>query len=170
MKKSIILLFIGILLTGYKGEVKAEPKASEAETFASIRNFSQIYQTILEEYFEPVSEDALVDNAIAGMYEVGGLEQPAQHQPNSKPVTGEGVSLQQQRRFAAAYGDVAARSSGVSETQILEAAIDRMVGSLDPLSSYLDADAFSALKAPGGRGGLLALALRRGRSALSLIM
>lgn len=161
MTKSIILLFVGILLAGYKGAVKAEPKESEAETFASIRNFVQVYHTILEEYFEPVSEEALVDNAIAGMYEAGGLEQPSQHQPNTKAVTGRGDKLQQRMRFSAAYGDVAERSSGVSETQILEAAIDRMVGSLDPSSSYMDAESFNALKRQGDRMGTVGVGIKK---------
>ena len=160
MRKSVTLLFVGVLLAGCKAAVSEEPKASEAEAIASIRKFSQIYQTILNEFLEPVSEDALVDSAIAGMYEAGKLEQPTQYRPVSKPAGGKGVSLQRLGRLSAAYGDVDARSNGVSGPQLWEAAIDRMVGSLDPQSSYLDADSFAALGRSAGRVGAIGVGIK----------
>ena len=168
MKKSIILLFIGFLLTGCKGAVGAEPKANEAETIASIKKFSQIYQTILNKYLDPVSEDALVDNAIAGMYEAGRMEQPVQHQPSSKPAIGKGVHLQRLGRLSAAYGDVDARSHGVSGTHLWEAAIHRMVGSLDPLSSYLDADSFAVLSLSAGRAGAIGVGFKMNQESITI--
>jgi len=160
MRKSIILLFVGILLTGCKGAVREEPKANEAETIASLRKFTQVYQTILNKYLDPVSEDALVDNAIAGMYEAGGVEPPEQQQPTSKQTTGKSVYLQRLGRLSAAYRDVDARANGVSGTQLWEAAIHRMVGSLDPLSSYLDADSFAVLKRSAGRVGAIGVGIK----------
>lgn len=160
MRKSIILLFVGILLTGCKGAVREEPKANEAETIASLRKFTQVYQTILNKYLDPVSEDALVDNAIAGMYEAGGVEPPEQQQPTSKQTTGKSVYLQRLGRLSTAYRDVDARANGVSGTQLWEAAIHRMVGSLDPLSSYLDADSFAVLKRSAGRVGAIGVGIK----------
>lgn len=160
MRKSIILLFVGILLTGCKGAVREEPKANEAETIASLRKFTQVYQTILNKYLDPVSEDALVDNAIAGMYEAGGVEPPEQQQPTSKQTTGKSAYLQRLGRLSTAYRDVDARANGVSGTQLWEAAIHRMVGSLDPLSSYLDADSFAVLKRSAGRVGAIGVGIK----------
>lgn len=160
MKKSIIILFIGILFTGCKGAVGAEPGANEAESIAQIRKFIQVYQTILNKYLDPVSEDALVDSAIAGMYEAGRVEQPTQILLSSKPASGENVSLQRLGRLSSAYRDVDARSNEVRGPQLWEAAIDRMVGSLDPLSSYLDADTFAALSSRGGRMGDIGVGIK----------
>ena len=166
MRKSILLLFVGILLTGYKSAVGKEPMANEAETFASIRIFSQVYQTILNKYLEPVSEDALVDSAIAGMYEAGRVEQPTEYRPVSKQTGEKGVSLQRLGRLSAAYGDVDARSNGVSGPQLWDAAIHRMVGSLDPQSSYLDADSFAALGRSAGRVGAIGVGIKMKQESL----
>jgi len=125
--------------------------AATSETYKHLSLFGDVFDKVRADYVDKVDERQLIENAVNGMTAWLGAQ----------PIHLAAKSSKKPYIYLAEFGDIydklrADYAGKVDERQLIEKAIDGMLTSLDPRSSYLDAKAFKDARTPAGdeTGGL----------------